>query len=108
MRLVKGMLIGLLSLLSLQSPLHADTRSATIHVSCTILPILEISSAKAIGADSPSSTSKLPEAPSASLEMNSNGLWVDVRTNLGEDYQITEAYQKTPAGNSKLYSATAL
>jgi len=62
------------------TPLFAGSRSATVRVSCTILPMIEISSAK---------------TPS-------------IKTNLGSDYGVTESIRKAGNDKIKLYSITAL
>ena len=63
--------------------LFADTRSATVRVSCTILPIIEISSAKTLAEPA-------------------------VKTNLGKKYALTESIRKAGNDKIKLYSMTAI
>ncbi len=63
--------------------LFADTRSATVRVSCTILPVIEISSAKTLAEPA-------------------------VKTNLGSNYALTESIRKAGNDKIKLYSITAL
>ena len=66
------------------TPLFAGSRSATVRVSCTILPMIEIP------------------------EITSDGSAVSVKTNLGRNYALTESFRKTGNDKVKLYSLTVL
>ncbi len=77
-----GMLFSLLA----DTLLFADTRSASVRVSCTILPIIEISSARI-----------LAEPVRKELEIRSN-----------KNYHLTESIRKAGSDKIKLYSVTAL
>lgn len=77
---------------ALSSPVWADTRTATMRVSCTILPMIELSS---------------PELPTLGL----TGQVSDVRvnTNMGKKFGMDVRSQKTTDGSLlKIYSVTAL
>lgn len=78
-----GILFGLSFLLLADTLLFADTRSATVRVSCTILPVIEITSAKTLAEPA-------------------------VKTNLGINYALTESIRKAGNHKIKLYSITAL
>ena|SRR3989338_6334789 len=104
MRWLKECMIIFASVLLIQAPLFADSRSATLKVSCTILPILEIVSTP-LKANTPELQSQPSGVP---LEMKARGFWVDVNSNLKDSYQISADYQKLPNGPVKLYSVTAL
>jgi hypothetical protein len=80
--------------LSASTAVWADSKSATIRVSCTIDPMIEIASEKA--------------SDPTGLAINLNGSTVKVRTNLGKNYQTSVTSKKTADGFSKLYSVTAL
>lgn len=74
------------------SPAFANSRSATVRVSCTILPILELSSV----------------APQNSLTMTSQAEQIRVNTNLKNLYRVNEKTLKKSGNNVTLYSVTAL
>ena len=90
----------------------ADSRSATVRVSCTILPMIQISTLTA-----QNQFSGLTAAPSAvespvthrdELGLASDGSLISIKTNLGSNYHMVQSFQKTAEGNIKLYSVTAL
>ena len=89
------------------SSVFAESRSATVRVSCTILPMLEISMPKT--ASQTTSPWALPKASLRDeLELKTNGSLVNVGTNLGKDYCVSEILLNKPEGRLKLYSVTAL
>ena len=90
------------------SPVFADSRSATVRVSCTILPMLEISMPKTTDQALASWTSTAKTADRAGLELKTTAGFVSVGTNLGKAYDVTEAFLNRPEGRMKLYSITAL
>ena len=68
---------------SMATPVFAESRSATVRISCTILPMLEVS------------------APKLADPI--------VGTNLGKtSYQVSQTLVQRPEGLLKLYSVTAL
>ena len=85
---------------SLTSSAYADSRSATVRVSCTIMPVLEITL--------PTAKSPAPTAPRPEIELQSTGSSVSVNTNLGKDYQLAESLTRTDNALIHLYSVTAL
>lgn len=68
--------------MALTSVSWADAKSATIRVSCTVKPMIEMS------------------APSFQS--------VAARSNLEKKFQMTEDLRQTPNGPTRLYSLTAL
>ena len=78
-----AILFGVAFSLLTDTLLFADTRSATARVSCTILPIIEISSTKTLVEPA-------------------------VKTNLRGNYNLTESVRKIGNDKVKLYSLTAL
>ena len=113
MKLNSQILITLLIISGLtmfvDSPVFADSRSATVRVSCTILPMLEISVPKTADQSSLTPwTSTAKTTDNAGLELKTSGGFVSVGTNLGNAYDVTEAFLNRPEGGIKLYSVTAL
>ena len=84
------------------APALADSRTATVRVSCTILPMIEIATLTA----QPSSA--VSAVKSAEWEMNSNGTAVKVDTNFGNKFTTSEATLQNQNGLMKVYSVTAL
>ncbi len=82
----------------------AQSRSATFRVSCTVAPILEVSTAPHRVQNPPLT----PVAISPNLEIKTADNAVAVRTNLGENYTFSETLLNRPEGRLKLYSVTAL
>lgn len=96
------MVVTLLVAGLLDSPLWAESRSAMVRVSCTILPMLELSTPLFGPTASDAS-------PRSELGLSSDGgAWVSVKTNLGSNYRMTENFRKTSQGVLKIYSVTAL
>ena len=112
MKLNSQILITLLIVLGLTTfvtpPVFADSRSATVRVSCTILPMLEISVPKPADHALASWDSAANTTDRAGLELKTSGGFVSVGTNLGKAYDVAEAFFNRPEGRMKLYSVTAL
>lgn len=79
---------------------YADSRSATVRISCTIMPVLEITL--------PTAKNSAPIASRPEIELQLTGPSVNVNTNLGKDYQLAENLTKTENALIRLYSVTAL
>ena len=114
MNVEKCLVAVLLVFATCLSPVWAASRSsASILVSCTILPALEISTAPVQESAAPSNDwlqAPLP-APTArnELAIASQNRRVVVNTNLGNQYNFTQQTIKNPAGGiARLYSVTAL
>jgi hypothetical protein len=99
-----AVLLGAAFWLAAVSTASADTRSATVRVSCTILPMLEISSPKTVAL--PENTLSPSPRPELGLSSAENG--VQINTNLGNRYFLTENLENSPQGLLKLYSVTML
>lgn len=96
-----GFLIVLAAIASLTSSAYADSRTATVRVSCTIMPVLEVTL--------PVIHTALTNMPARSeIELKSEGPSVNVNTNLGKDYQLAESFTRTENSLLHLYSVTAL
>jgi hypothetical protein len=91
-------LLALAFMACIISPVSADTRSATIKISFTILPMLEMAS-PAILATSPQSQG---------IELRSDSLTPRVQSNQGANYQVIESLVAGPSSVIHLYSVTAL
>ena len=89
--------------LGLSSSLWADTRTASVRVSCTIVPMIELSS-------SPQwFNTALQAKENNSLGLSSKGQEVRVNTNLGKKYGMARSSAKAADGTLiKTYSVTAL
>ena len=98
--------LGLTTLVA--SPVFADSRSATVRVSCTILPMLEISTPKTTDQALTSWASTAKTTDKDGLELKTSDRFVSVGTNLGNAYDVAEAFFNRPEGRMKLYSVTAL
>ena len=107
-RLIIALLALLAFTVSEASCVFADSRSATVRVSCTILPMIEVSTLAA----SSQIMTPFVSAPIAThrneLGLASDGSLISVKTNLGKNYQMVQSFQKTAEGNIRLYSVTAL
>lgn len=90
-------------LASIANPVFADSRSASIKVSCTILPMLEMSLPTPVAA--PMTVAQKPEA---GIELKSEGSLIHINTNLGKDYQLMESWVKYDNNRTRLYSIIAL
>ena len=93
------------------SPVWADTRTATIHVSCTIVPMIEMSSfsSSAIPAAGHSSSEQTAAVPERTLlGLTSAGAKVQVNTNLGKNFGVSESVRVANGSSTKIYSVTAL
>ena len=91
-------------------PASAQSRSATVMVSVTILPSIELSSLRSSDHPTyPSMTGK-PAAgkPRSLLAITKQKDLVKVNTNLGNQYRIVETLLKNGKIHTKLYSVTAL
>ena len=101
--------VPLLALL-LNSPVQAGSKSATIRVSCTILPALQLSSSPAPQGLAGPSFSNRPAAgdPRSEFAMAAQDSHVYVNTNLGNQYRVNETVMKNNQNSLKLYSVTAL
>ncbi|GEM_PF-2335224 len=89
------------------TPAFADSRSATFRVTCTILPVLEISTLKTSDQNlifEPPTTRNINRTE---LELKTTGSMVSVETNLGQNYHLSEVLLKKLEGTVKLYSVTA-
>lgn len=96
--------VGLAMLIALNPPVSAQSKSATIRVSCTILPVLEMTSKRV-----PTANVLGTLLPTRSdLEMTSQGLEVGASSNLGKNFLMTESLRQTETGAVKIYSLTAL
>ena len=91
-------------------PASAQSRSATVMVSVTILPSIELSSAK--GSEHPinPSITRRPAVsnPRSLLAITGQKDLIKVSTNLGNQYRIVETLLKIGNNHTKLYSVTAL
>jgi len=88
--------------------LFADTRSATVRVSCTIVPMIEMT---APNTSFQSTTAAVPEfrsTPRTELGLVSQKGLVSVKTNLGKNYSMIETLEKSDQGLLRLYSITAI
>ncbi len=86
----------------------AQSRSATIRVSCTILPAIQLSSFSSVQPIAGAQSSSQPSATKNQLEMMTINNQIQVATNLGKQYSVSEQFLKTSQSNIKLYSVTAL
>lgn len=93
-------------------PAQAASRSATVRVSCTILPVMEVSTPAALQALQNSAFSQTPvfRAPERTLlGLESNGAPVKINTNLGRGgYQVGETLRTADGHQTRLFSVTAL
>ena len=89
---------------SVTVPAFADTRTATVRISCTILPILEIALPKTADQTLTLGASKT----GSGIELKTIGNFVKVGTNLGKNYDISEVLLKRAEGPIRLCSVTAL
>ena len=109
----KNYLVSFLVLSSLVlniSPCWAGSKTATIQVSCTILPSIQMSSSPSSQSfSSVSSSGYLEEpalpAPRPELALSHDNELIHVNTNLGNNYSVAETLL---ANGGKLYSVTAL
>ena len=94
----------------LNTPVYAASKSATIRVSCTILPALQLSSSPAAQGLAGSSFPNQPAAgaPRSELAIAAQDSHVYVNTNLGNQYRVNETVIKNNQTSLKLYSVTAL
>lgn len=103
--LLSLMIIVCLGVLS-AVPCSANSKSVTVRVSCTILPIMEISMQRASAA--PANLNQLPERPLLTMASMGDSHQVDVRSNLGSRFTTTQSTLVRPDGPVRLYSVTAL
>ena len=102
------MVLVLIVALFATAPLWAESKSATVQVSCTILPIIEITRAET-PFQSPVAAHPGPiPTPRNELGIVSRDGLISVKTNLGKNYTMSETLEKTGKGLLKLYSVTAL
>jgi hypothetical protein len=102
-------LIGLGLFLLMCTPAFAASKSVTIRVSCTILPMMELSvpQTAAVRASGPAVTQPaLPARPELWLSSADQG--VIAKSNLSGNTRLNESFRQTPGGLVKLYSLTAL
>ena len=91
-------LLLIISSLALNAtPCFAGSKTATIRISCTILPSLELST-----------SAKQDLAIPTELALMSNNSQVYVHSNLGNDYRMVESLFTNAGKPVKLYSVTAL
>jgi hypothetical protein len=83
----------------------AASKSVSMRVSCTILPMVELSTASG-AANAASTASTLPQRPE--LGLVSDGALVSIRSNLGGNLRLNETMRRTADGMVRLYSVTAL
>ena len=104
--LICSLVLGLLFISAI--PASAASKSATIKVSCTVLPLIQISSMPSPQSFSPE-TDAQPGQPPERQELALTGLdsGIYVQTNLGNNYSMIETLLKEPTP-IKLYSITAL
>ena len=100
----------LLALLACSVNSWAESRTATIRVSCTILPALELSTAGSaqgavLSSDAFQASSPTPRSELAIASLDQQ---VVVNTNLGDQYRLSEELVKNGNAGIKLYSVTAL
>ncbi len=88
-RAIVTILIALCATGILNTPALAGQRSATIKVSCTVLPVFEMA---------------IPAAGMSQVQVNN----LAIHTNLGNQYQLTNAWVGGPNSRTHLYSITAL
>lgn len=106
--ITKTMVLVLIATLFATAPAWAESKSATVQVSCTILPIIEITRSMT-PFQSPVATHPGPiPTPRNELVIVSQEGLVSVKTNLGKNYSMSETLEKTGKGLLKLYSVTAL
>lgn len=106
--ILTGFVVGLLAPLSAE----AASKSATIRVSCTVVPIIQISSlslARPAGSNASNSSFGQTAAPQRTeLGMVSQDTSVSVKTNLGKNFQMGESFVKRAGIGTRLVSVTAL
>ena len=100
-------------LVSCANPCFAASKSATIQVSCTILPSIEMSSSPAsqalVTTAFPGTTEPLVASmPRPELGITGQNNQIYVNTNLGKNYRVAETMLKNSGNSVKLYSVTAL
>ena len=102
--------IIVLFLFSLTSLASADSRSATIRVSCTILPALQVSSSPASqNFGSPwLPTQSTAVAPRSELTFAAQNNQIYVSSNLDGHYRVNQTLLRNDLTATKLYSVTAL
>ena len=115
LRLKKNALSVALAVLLISAgavPASAASKSATVQVSCTILPAIQLSSTSSLKTLKTGSTVYIPMA---SPTKNPNTLSLDtkkpliyVNTNLGKKYSIIQTLLKYHGQMIRVYSVTAL
>ena len=108
---MKNCLSAFLLVVLLAYPVNGWTgsKTATIRVSCTILPALELSTAPfAQGATLSDKFQEPASAPRSELAIASLDRQVVVNTNLGDQYRLSEEWVKIGNTGIRLYSVTAL
>ena len=113
MNIKKCLLVFLIAVLAVPSAeVWAGSRSATIRVSCTILPALELSSAFPLqGIVKPSSDASGASSSREDrslLALASQNQEILVSTNLGDNYRLSRVLSKVGSNSVRLYSLTAL
>lgn len=100
---------------SLATPAFAGSRSASIRVSCTVLPMFEITlpSVKILSIAGQASPLTMAPATAASaqrpeIELKSDGPSISINTNLDGGYQMTESLAHNTNSHTHLYSVTVL
>jgi|GEM_PF-2975787 len=91
----------------------AAAESRTVRISCTILPLLEISSAlpeSAAPEGLPETAAEAPAgAPRAELGFSGRSdVTPHVRTNMGNNYRTVISLRQAPEGLMKVFTVTAL
>ena len=89
-----SIIVAVFSIGAVSPNAEAISKSATIHVSCTILPLIEVGSIAA------------PERTLLGFQSDKQG--VHVGTNLGSNYKINESFRHEGAVSIKTISVTAL
>ena len=100
---------------SLATPVFAGSRTASVRVSCTVLPMLEITLPSVKISSVTGQASPLTMAPTTAvpaqrpeIELKSDGPSVRINTNLDGGYQMTESLTRNTNSRIHLYSVTVL
>ena len=86
-------------------PVWADGKSVTIRVSCTILPMIEMTTPQT-AAIIPQASAQAPQRQLLGLEGSSKAV-VGINSNLSGRHCLSQAMRQGPEGLVKVYSVTA-
>lgn len=99
------LLLGVICLMFICPRAFAGSRSASVKISCTILPVLEMSTPTF---NSSTRNNLASSGPKDKIELKLTDSMVSVNTNLGNNYQLTESLAKGESIPIHYYSVTAL